>query len=521
MTTNVFDGYEDFEVTLNGDYDPVRISAYRSILTTDRGHDSSEGAELYDSDNWVTNKLNPMFVHFTGSLRYVWESYLRRFAVIEESRAAVLAFDDFKRMAENFDHYEGSAEDLERVRDYHANYVRVMQKDRVTVWRGVLLDRIDDLDLSQLGIFWSFFKDTARPQNGRGEHNFVIEASTPVSGIDWEQGLLSYVGYGPSQWECYVSPSTELTVTRIFKDGERIPWTPVRGNTGAKHYAVWGWAESRVEALCRGVPARAVVENSESAELPRDRASRMARARELGFTVKAWHGTNSKFNEFDIERGKPHIVSGYAPHFADRRKEVFKLAPLPYDYAALEPVIDAETMKIHHGKHHAAYVARLNGAVAKAPELATKSIEELLKSLNTLPETVRADVRNHGGGHYNHALFWQHLKKGTGGPQGDLLKAIESAFGSVAKWQESFADAAMKQFGSGWAWLVVRDGKLAVEATPNQDCPLTTGGFPLLGVDVWEHAYYLKYQNRRADYVKAFQDVINWEFVGERFAKRA
>ena len=201
--------------------------------------------------------------------------------------------------------------------------------------------------------------------------------------------------------------------------------------------------------------------------------------------------------------------------------ETFKLSPLGYDYEALEPAIDAETMKIHHDKHHAAYVAKLNAAVAKAPDLASKTVEELLKDLDAVPEAVRTDIRNHGGGHYNHALFWQHLKKGTGGPQGDLLKALEAAFGSVAKWQEVFSDAAMKQFGSGWSWLVLRGGKLTVEATANQDSPLSKGGFPLLGVDVWEHAYYLKYQNRRADYLKAFQDVIDWEFVGQRFAKGA
>ncbi len=199
--------------------------------------------------------------------------------------------------------------------------------------------------------------------------------------------------------------------------------------------------------------------------------------------------------------------------------EVFKLPPLGYDYEALEPAIDAETMKIHHDKHHAAYVAKLNAAIAKAPDLASKSIEDLLKNLDAAPEAVRTDIRNHGGGHYNHALFWQLLKKGTGGPQGDLLKAIEAAFGSVAKWQEAFNDAALKQFGSGWSWLVLRGGKLTVEATANQDTPLSKGGLPLLGVDVWEHAYYLRYQNRRADYLKAFQDVINWEFVGQRFAK--
>jgi superoxide dismutase, Fe-Mn family len=201
--------------------------------------------------------------------------------------------------------------------------------------------------------------------------------------------------------------------------------------------------------------------------------------------------------------------------------EIHKLPPLGYAFDALEPVIDAQTMQIHHGKHHAAYVGKLNEALAKAPDLARKSVEDLLKDLAAAPEAVRGAIRNHGGGHYNHTLFWQHLKKGTGGPQGDLLKAIESTFGSVVKWQEAFSDAAMKQFGSGWAWLVLRGGKLAVEATANQDSPLSSGGTPLLGVDVWEHAYYLKYQNRRADYVKAFQDVINWQFVGERYAKNA
>ncbi len=199
--------------------------------------------------------------------------------------------------------------------------------------------------------------------------------------------------------------------------------------------------------------------------------------------------------------------------------EAHKLPPLGYDYEALEPIIDAETMKIHHDKHHAAYVAKLNAAIAKAPDLANKSIEELLKVLDTLPEAVRNDLRNHGGGHYNHTLFWQILKKGTGGPQAELLKAIEKTFGSVAKWQELFADAGLKQFGSGWAWLVLRAGKLTIEPSANQDSPLSTGGTPLLGVDVWEHAYYLKYQNRRADYLKAFQDVINWEFAGDRYKK--
>jgi Fe-Mn family superoxide dismutase len=200
-------------------------------------------------------------------------------------------------------------------------------------------------------------------------------------------------------------------------------------------------------------------------------------------------------------------------------QEVFKLPPLGFDYDALEPLIDAETMKIHHDKHHAAYVAKLNAAIAKDASLASKSIEDLLQNLDAVPEAVRTDIRNHGGGHFNHTLFWQHLKKGTGAAQGDVLKAIEKTFGSFAKWQESFGDTAMKVFGSGWAWLVLRKGKLAIESTPNQDSPMSTGGLPLLGIDVWEHAYYLKYQNRRADYVKAFQDVINWEFVGDRFKK--
>jgi superoxide dismutase, Fe-Mn family len=198
-----------------------------------------------------------------------------------------------------------------------------------------------------------------------------------------------------------------------------------------------------------------------------------------------------------------------------------KLPPLGYAYDALEPVIDAKTMEIHHDKHHAAYVKNLNDALAKAPELTKKSLEDLLKDLNAVPEAIRTAVRNNGGGHYNHTLFWEHLKKGTGGPQGDLLKAIEKDFGSVAKFQEQFAEAATKQFGSGWAWLAIKDGKLAVIGTPNQDNPLSTGATPLMGIDVWEHAYYLKYQNRRADYVKAFPEVIDWAFVGTRYAKYA
>ena len=199
--------------------------------------------------------------------------------------------------------------------------------------------------------------------------------------------------------------------------------------------------------------------------------------------------------------------------------EVFKLPPLGYDYDALEPHIDAETMKIHHDKHHAAYVSKLNSAVATAPGFEKKSIEEILKNLDAAPEAARKDLRNQGGGHYNHTLFWQSLKKSEGGkPAGELAKAIDQSFGSLTKWQDQFGEAAMKVFGSGWAWLVWRDKKLVIESTPNQDSPLITGAMPLLGIDLWEHAYYLKYQNKRADYVKAFQNVINWDFVSARFA---
>jgi Fe-Mn family superoxide dismutase len=201
---------------------------------------------------------------------------------------------------------------------------------------------------------------------------------------------------------------------------------------------------------------------------------------------------------------------------------VFKLPPLAYDYDALEPHIDAETMKLHHDKHHAAYVAKLNQAVAKAPGLEKKPIEEILAKLDAVPEEIRKDVRNQGGGHANHTFFWQLLKKNENGkPSGTLAAAIDKAFGSFTKFQEQFGDAATKVFGSGWAWLAWRNNKLVIESTPNQDSPLMSGGTPLVGIDVWEHAYYLKYQNRRADYIKAFQNVVNWDFVADRFSKRA
>ena len=213
-------------------------------------------------------------------------------------------------------------------------------------------------------------------------------------------------------------------------------------------------------------------------------------------------------------------VSSSAQAPAAAAKEVHKLPALGYDYDALEPFVDAETMKLHHDKHHAAYVAKLNQAVEKEPSLAKRPLEELLRDLSSVPESVRNDVRNQGGGHYNHTLFWQSLKKKNGNaPSGELAKVLEKSFSSVSAFEEQIQAAAMKVFGSGWAWLVLREGKLAIESTPNQDCPLSTGGIPLLGLDVWEHAYYLKYQNRRADYVKALLQVVHWDFVTERYQR--
>jgi Fe-Mn family superoxide dismutase len=220
----------------------------------------------------------------------------------------------------------------------------------------------------------------------------------------------------------------------------------------------------------------------------------------------------------------PVLVHAQAPAApaAPAAEGVFKLPPLGYDYNALEPYIDAETMRIHHDKHHAAYVSKLNVAIAGAPELEKKSIEEILSHLDAVPEAIRTEIRNQGGGHANHSLFWQILKKNENGkPGGDLAKAIDLNFGSFDKLQDAFNAAAGKVFGSGWAWLVWRDKKLTVEATANQDSPLSSGGEPLMGIDVWEHAYYLKYQNRRPDYIKAFQNVINWDFVADRFNKVA
>jgi len=199
----------------------------------------------------------------------------------------------------------------------------------------------------------------------------------------------------------------------------------------------------------------------------------------------------------------------------------FTLPPLPYAFDALEPYIDARTMEIHHDRHHQGYVNNLNKAVADYPTMAKETVEVLLMNLNTaVPEAIRTAVRNNGGGHANHSLFWQTMKKNGGGePGGELARAIDASFGNFNNFKEGFTKAAMSRFGSGWAWLTLQAGKLAVESSANQDSPITSGKHPLLGLDVWEHAYYLKYQNKRADYVAAWWNVVNWDFVAERYAK--
>ncbi|HEX2602385.1 MAG TPA: superoxide dismutase [Gemmatimonadaceae bacterium] len=197
----------------------------------------------------------------------------------------------------------------------------------------------------------------------------------------------------------------------------------------------------------------------------------------------------------------------------------FTLPPLPYDFAALEPYIDAKTMEIHHGKHHQAYVNNLNAAIEKAPELASKSLDDLIRNVNKAPEAVRTAVRNNGGGHWNHSMFWQIMAPKAGGePGGNLGNAIKSAFGDFAKFREQFNAAATGRFGSGWAWLVNNGGKLSITSTPNQDNPLMEGQKAILGLDVWEHAYYLKYQNKRPDYIQAWWNVVNWKEVEKRFS---
>ncbi len=197
----------------------------------------------------------------------------------------------------------------------------------------------------------------------------------------------------------------------------------------------------------------------------------------------------------------------------------YTLPPLPYDHGALEPHISAKTMQFHHGKHHQTYVNNLNAALKDHPDHQGKTIEDLISKLDALPEGIRTAVRNNGGGHANHSLFWQIMKPNGGGePTGALAQAITSELGGFAAFKEAFAKAAAGRFGSGWAWLVVKNGKLAITSTPNQDNPLMDGsGTPLLGLDVWEHAYYLDYQNRRPDYITAWWNTVNWEEVGRRY----
>ena len=196
----------------------------------------------------------------------------------------------------------------------------------------------------------------------------------------------------------------------------------------------------------------------------------------------------------------------------------YELPPLPYDYAALEPHIDAETMKLHHDKHHQAYVNNLNAAIEKHPDLAKHTAEDLLRNLNNVPEDIRTTVRNNGGGHVNHSMFWKIMKHGGGGdPTGKIAEQIKKDFGDFAAFKKQFNETTAKQFGSGWGWLIWENGKLAITTTPNQDSPLLHGKFPILGNDVWEHAYYLKYQNKRPDYLAAWWNTINWDEVNKRF----
>ena len=197
-----------------------------------------------------------------------------------------------------------------------------------------------------------------------------------------------------------------------------------------------------------------------------------------------------------------------------------ELPPLPYDFAALEPHIDAQTMQIHHGKHHQAYVNNLNAALEKHTDLQKMSAEELLRNLGSVPEDIRPAVRNNGGGHVNHTMFWKMMAPNAGGPpSGGVAEAIKASFGGFDAFKEQFAKAGVSRFGSGWAWLIDNNGKLSIESTANQDNPISDGKKPILGIDVWEHAYYLKYQNRRPDYISAWWNVVNWAEVNRLFGR--
>ncbi|MGK7924393.1 MAG: superoxide dismutase [Spirulina sp.] len=213
-----------------------------------------------------------------------------------------------------------------------------------------------------------------------------------------------------------------------------------------------------------------------------------------------------------MESNSPDLVIAHA-------SSEFVLPPLPYDYDALNPYIDTQTMMLHHDKHHAGYVKNLNAAIAKYPQWKGGSLKDLLENLDDLPEEIRTAVRNNGGGHANHSLFWLLMSPNGGGqPTGKIAKAIEANFGDFETFQQAFNNAGSKRFGSGWAWLVLKkDGTLAVMSTANQDSPILSGYYPIMGNDVWEHAYYLNYQNRRADYLKAWWNVINWDTVNKQF----
>lgn len=196
---------------------------------------------------------------------------------------------------------------------------------------------------------------------------------------------------------------------------------------------------------------------------------------------------------------------------------MFSLPELPYSYDALENYIDEQTMRIHHTKHHQTYIDKLNAALEGKTDLASKSIEELLTDISSLPEDIQTAVKNHGGGHYNHSLFWQIMAPGqSSAPSSKIGEAINTSFGDFSNFQTKFTEAAVSRFGSGWAWLVDKNGKLEITSTPNQDCPISNGQKPILGLDVWEHAYYLKYQNRRPEYIDAWWNVVNWQEVEKR-----
>jgi superoxide dismutase, Fe-Mn family len=205
-------------------------------------------------------------------------------------------------------------------------------------------------------------------------------------------------------------------------------------------------------------------------------------------------------------------------HITPNSQNQFELPELPYDYNALEKAIDSTTMEIHYSKHHKAYIDKLNTALVGQDDLLGKSLNDLLGELTNIPKDIQGAIQNHGGGHYNHSLFWNIMKQNGGGePSGELANAIKNDFGGFEELKELFSDSATKQFGSGWAWIVMNNGKLEVYSTPNQDCPISKGHTPILGLDVWEHAYYLKYQNKRPNYIESWWNIVNWEKVNELF----